>query len=171
MTEAVAGHPASTSGTAVASAPGGQAAVLSSLLSTAASAPATTPASTPAADPGSSSAGSHHAAGRAVAGPRARLLLALVRRIGGEYGQFTFGTKTGHRTLAYERGSVVSFANGDVTVRAKDGNTWTWTLVSWSILRQSGKRVTSGALASGDQVFVAGVVNGAARDARLVVIR
>lgn len=164
---ATGGHPASAAKTAVASGPTGQAAVLSSVLSSAASAPA----AKPSAASGAPSTGSHAAISRALARRRARRLLALVRRIGGEYGQFTFGTRTGHRTLAFERGSVVSAAGGDVTVRAKDGTTWTWVLASRSIIRQSGERVRSSALASGEPVFVGGVVTGATRDAKLVIIR
>ncbi|HEV3380265.1 MAG TPA: hypothetical protein VG142_04730 [Trebonia sp.] len=178
VTEAVSGgHPASatpaTVGTAATGGTGGtgetgvnglagQAAVLSDTLSSAALA-----TSTPSATAGTAADNAAQRAERL----RARRLLAQIRGLGGQYGQFTYGTKAGSRTLAYERGSVVSVAGGDVTVRAEDGTTWTWALVSRSVVRENGERVESGTPASGETVFVGGLVTGTTRDAKLVVIR
>lgn len=158
VTEAVSGgHPAS-SATTTASGPTGQAAVLNTALS---SAPLPTSASSATAGP----------AAQRTERLRARHLLALIRRLGGQYGEFTYGTKTGPRTLAFERGTVLSVAGDDITVRAKDGTTWTWVVVSRSVVRQNGERTESSALGSGESVFVGGVVAGTTRDADLVVIR
>jgi allophanate hydrolase subunit 2 len=87
------------------------------------------------------------------------------------YGQYTFETKNGPRTLAFERGTVVSVTGAGVTVKATDGTTWTWTLSSTSVLRENGARTTAKSLAAGQAVLAAGPVTGTTRDARLVVIR
>jgi hypothetical protein len=133
--------------------PTGQAAVLNSALTMAASPSAAT--------------------GGVTSGPRRWLRNPLVRLrlLGGMDGQFTFETKTGPRTLAFQRGTIQSVAGGDVVVRATDGLKWTWEIVSDSVVRESGKKTTASALASGQLVFVGGPVIDGARDARLIVIR
>ena len=105
----------------------------------------------------------------AVLGGHGRL--ARLRRLGGMYGQFTYETKQGARTLAFERGTIASVAGGDVVVRAHDGTTWVWDLTGTSVVRDDGKRTTESALAAGEQVFAGGPVTGGTRDARLIVIR
>lgn len=133
--------------------PTGQAAVLNSALSTAATPSATT--------------------GGTTSGPRHRLRdpLARLRLLGGIDGQFTFETKSGPRTLAFQRGTIQSVTGEDVVVRATDGLKWTWEIVSDSVVRESGEKTTTGALAAGQLVFVGGPVIDGARDARLIVIR
>jgi hypothetical protein len=105
----------------------------------------------------------------AVLGGHGRL--ARLRRLGGMYGQFTYETKQGAHTLAFERGTIASVASGDVVIRAHDGTTWVWDLTGTSVVRDDGKRTTESALASGQQVFAGGPVTGGTRDARLIVIR
>ncbi len=141
-----------------ASGPTGQAAVLNDALTTAA-----TPAAT-----GSSSG---TAASATTQARHVRDALARLRRLGGIDGQFTFETKTGTRTLAFERGTIQSVAGEDVVVRAKDGTTWNWTLVGDSVVREDGTKSTSSALSAGQLVFVAGPVVSGSHDARLIVIR
>lgn len=103
--------------------------------------------------------------------------LARLRRLSGLYGQFTFETKQGPRTLAFERGTIESVAGDDVVVRAKDGTTWRWTLTSESAVREGGKRGADskrgadGDLKPGELVFTGGPVTGSTRDVRLIVIR
>ena len=87
------------------------------------------------------------------------------------YGQFTFETKQGARTLAFERGTITGVAKGDVVVRAQDGTTWVWDLTGTSVVRDDGKRATESALATGQLVFAGGPVAGGARNAQLIVIR
>ena len=140
-----------------ASGPTGQAAVLNDALTTAA---------TPAATASSGAAASATTQARHV-----RDALARLRRLGGIDGQFTFETKTGPKTLAFERGTIQSVAGEDVVVRAKDGTTWNWTLVGDSVVREDGTKSTSGALSAGQLVFVAGPVVSGSHDARLIVIR
>src|ERR1700722_5899272 len=138
--------------------PTGQAAVLNDALSAAA-----TPAATPAS---SSTAGS-----AATQTRHRRDALARLRRLGGIDGQFTFETKTGPQTLAFERGTIQSVSGQDVVVKAKDGTTWSWTLVTDSVVRDDGTKTTTSSLAAGDLVFVGGPVVRGTPDARLIVIR
>src|SRR5580692_3553684 len=132
--------------------PTGQAAVLNDALTT-----ATTPTTT--------------ASGAATQTRHVRDALARLRRLGGIDGQFTFETKAGLKTLAFERGTIQSVSGQDVVVRAKDGTTWNWTLVSDSVVRQDGTKTTSSALSAGELVFVGGPVVRGSHDARLIVIR
>ena len=87
------------------------------------------------------------------------------------HGEYTFQTKSGPRTLAFERGAITKVSGADVTVRASDGTTWTWVLAGGSAVRENGTRVPAAKLAAGQQVFAGGQVSGSAHDARLVVIR
>jgi hypothetical protein len=97
--------------------------------------------------------------------------LARLRRLGGMYGQYTYETKSGPRTLAFERGTITSVASGDVVVRAADGTTWVWVLTGTSVVRENGTKEPGSALAPGQTVFAGGPVASGARDARLIVIR
>jgi hypothetical protein len=97
--------------------------------------------------------------------------LARLRHLGGMYGQYTFQTKKGPRTLAFERGTITSVGGGDVQVRAADGTTWTWVLTGTSVVRESGAKEAQTALAAGQAVFAGGQVASGTRDARLIVIR
>jgi hypothetical protein len=97
--------------------------------------------------------------------------LVRLRRLGGMYGQYTFETASGPRTLAFERGTIVTVGGGDVAVRAADGTTWTWTLTGTSVVREDGTKEPQSALAQGQTVFAAGQVTGGTRDAWLIVIR
>ena len=87
------------------------------------------------------------------------------------YGQFTYETKQGARTVAFERGTVESVSGDSVVIRARNGMTETWTLTGNSVVRENGKRAAASALASGELVFAAGPVTGGAHDIRLIVIR
>lgn len=179
VTEAVSGPGAGQPAAATAAdGPTGQAAVLNGVL---ADAEAASPPATPAADGAAAAASAATPSGGTVpaatspAGRAAlrRLHRALIRlrRLGGMYGQYTFETKNGPRTLAFERGTVLSVTGSAVTVKATDGTTWTWVLSSTSVLRENGARTTVKSLAAGQTVFTAGPVTGTTRDTRLVVIR
>jgi hypothetical protein len=97
--------------------------------------------------------------------------LERLRRLGGMYGQYTFQTKTGSRTLAFERGTVSSVSGSDVVIRAANGTTLTWELTGTSVVREHGTKESTAALAQGQSVFAAGPVTAGARDARVIVIR
>jgi len=103
--------------------------------------------------------------------PRLRWALARLRALGGVDGEFTFHNGTGFHTLAFERGTIQFVSGSDVVVRAADGTTWTWLIVSDTVVRQNGSKTTAGALALGQSVFVGGPVVSGAKDARLIVIR
>jgi hypothetical protein len=123
-----------------------QAAELNSALSTAASSSTTPPA-------------------------RVRWALGRLRRLGGVDGQFTFHNKTGFHTLAFERGTIQSVSGSDVVIKAADGTTWTWQIVSDTVVRKNGAKTTTSALSAGETVFAGGPVVSGAKDIRLIVVR
>jgi hypothetical protein len=92
------------------------------------------------------------------------LRLALV---GGEHGTVTFNSKSGPVTAVFERGTVESDTGSVITVTAKDGTTWTWDLVTNTVVRQDGQTAT---VATGDQVFVVGTQVSGVNNARLIRI-
>ena len=110
-----------------------------------------------------------------AAGARCRALrhrLFRVARRRGIDGQLTFRGQGGTiRTVAFQRGIIQSVSGSDVTVRAADGSTWTWVVVTNTVVRESGSKTTASALASGEPVWVGGPVVSGAKDARLIVIR
>jgi hypothetical protein len=97
--------------------------------------------------------------------------LRRLRLLGGMHGEFTFETKTGPRTIAFERGVIQSVSNGHVVVQAKDGTTWTWDLESNTVIRQGGKLASASALSDGEHVFAGGPVVSGGYDARLIVVK
>ena len=87
-------------------------------------------------------------------------------------GQFTIQTKKGIKTLAYERGVITSVTAGkSFTVKASDGTTWTWDLVSTTVVRDRQGKLGQSALTSGTPVWVGGPVVQGTKDARLIVVR
>lgn len=167
--------------------PTGEAAQLSSMLNAASSpgsvsaadnfaeAGANTPAPTAAKGPCHGRAAKLRTDGHPLAAARALLrcrgALARLRVLGGLHGTFTFKTKKGITTLAYERGVIQSVSGNNVVVKAADGTTWTWVLQSDSVIHQGGKKVSNSALTGGQQLFVAGPVVNGSYQARLLVVR
>jgi hypothetical protein len=161
--------------------PSGQAAVLNTMLSSASSPAADAVAGdavTASATPSAACvrrAATLREAGRLsaarIAQWRCRHRLRRIRALGGIHGQFTFETRTGARTIAYERGVIRSISGPDVVVQAKDGTTWTFVLGSSTVIRERGDRVAASALSDGENVFAGGPVVSGAYDARLIVIR
>jgi hypothetical protein len=113
--------------------------------------------------------------GHPYAAARALLLcrnpLARLRLVGGISGQFTFNTKNGTVTLAYQRGVIQSVSGNDVVVQASDGTTWTWVLESSTVIRQDGRKAGASVLSVGERVFAGGPVVSGAYQARLIVIQ
>jgi hypothetical protein len=89
------------------------------------------------------------AASATVSAPRIRRALARLRALGGVDGEFTFHNSTGYHTLAFERGTIQSVSGSQVVVRAPDGTTWTWLIVSDTVVRQNGSKTTASTLATG----------------------
>ena len=175
-----------------------QGALLNAALSDASSPGALTLAGGSGASSGGAAAG---AAGNAPACARARHVSRVARRSGlpklsrrigigaahcrrarrrvfaffllrGVDGQFTIQTKKGIKTLAYERGVIQSVTAGkSITVKASDGTTWTWDLVSTTVVRDRQGKIGQSALTSGTPVWAGGPVVQGTKDARLIVVR
>jgi hypothetical protein len=133
---------------------------------------------TAAASPVSSSQGAQlntalaDAAGSsAVPAARVRRALGRIRRLGGVEGTATFRDKKGFRTISFERGSIQSVSGSDVVIKSPDGTTWTWKIVSDTVVRKNGGKTTASALSAGEAVFAGGPVVSGARDARLIIIK
>jgi hypothetical protein len=100
------------------------------------------------------------------------LLLRRLFRLGAEYGDITFQTKTGSETVGFERGVVQTAATGSAVVVAPNGTSWTWNLVSNTVIvKVIRKHISAATLAKGQRVFVVGTVVGGADNARLIIIR
>jgi hypothetical protein len=172
------------SSSASAAGPTGQAAQLNDILNSASSPTSaaavssfakTTTATATASHPCLARAAKLKAAGHPIAAERVLVLcrspLARLRLLGGLHGSFTFKTKTGTTTLAYQRGSIQSVNGNDVVVQSSDGTTWTWVLQSSTVIRQGGKKTTTSSLADGEHVFAGGRVVSGAYDAKLIVVQ
>ena len=105
-----------------------------------------------------------------VPAARVRWALGRLRRFGVD-GVLTYHNKKGFHTVAFERGTIQSVSGSDVTVKAADGTTWTWAIVSDTVVRKGGSKTTTSALSAGEAVFAGGPVVNGAKDARLIVIR
>jgi hypothetical protein len=195
----LAGNSSPAPASAQSSAATGQAAVLNAALNSAGSAasPAYLDSSGVVAAPAGAAAGTGGSAQPATVAAAARCLRAraaaraagrpglarTIRRLclhpvlralalRGVHAEFTIRTKSGYKTLAFERGTIQSVSSGqDIVVRAPDGTTWTWNLTSSTVVRRSGQKTATSALATGEQVWAGGPVSGGAMDARLIVIR
>ena len=111
------------------------------------------------------------AGSNAVPAARVRWALGRIRRLGGVEGVATFHNKKGFHTLAFERGTIQSVTGGDVVIKSADGTTWTWKIVSDTVVRKNGGKTTASALSAGEQAFAGGPVVSGARDARVIIIR
>jgi|SRR5689334_7432787 hypothetical protein len=133
--------------------------------------------STSAASPVSSSQGAQlntaltDAGSTAVPAARVRWALGRIRRLGGVEGTATFHNKKGFHTLSFERGTIQSVTGGDVVIKSPDGTTWTWKIVSDTVVRKNGGKTTASALSAGETVFAGGPVVSGARDARLIIVK
>jgi hypothetical protein len=112
------------------------------------------------------------AAGSAtVPAARVRWALGRLRHLGGVEGTATFHNKKGFHTLSFERGTIQSVNGHDVVIKSPDGTTWTWQIVSDTVVRKNGGKTTASALTAGEKAFAAGPVVSGARDARLIIVR
>jgi hypothetical protein len=111
------------------------------------------------------------AANSAVPPARVRWALGRLRHLGGVNGTVTFHNKTGFHTISFQRGTIQSVSGGNVVVKSADGTTWTWHIVSNTVVRQNGSKTTTSALSAGETVFAGGPVVSGTRDARLIAIR
>jgi len=103
---------------------------------------------------------------------RARRRIFAFFLLRGVDGQFTVQTRNGTKTLAFERGVIQSVNAGkSIMVKASDGTTWTWDLVSTTVVRDRQGRVSQSELTAGTQVWAGGPVVQGTKDARLIVVR
>ena len=102
---------------------------------------------------------------------RIRWAIARLRALGGIDGEFTYHNAASYHTLAFERGTIVSVSGSDLVVRTPNGTSWTWQIVSNTVVRENGAKVATTALATGETVFTAGPVVNGAMDSRLIVVR
>lgn len=110
-------------------------------------------------------------AGSAAAPARVRWALGRIRRLGGVEGTATFHNKKGFHTLSFERGTIQSVSGSDVVIKSPDGTTWTWKIVSDTVVRKNDGKTTASALSAGETVFAGGPVVSGARDARLIIVK
>lgn len=101
--------------------------------------------------------------------------LTRLRRLGGMYGEASFRGKDGTtRTLAYERGTVVSAdgsqSTGSAVVKAANGTTLTWHYESTTVVRKGGQKVGMSDVTKGEKVLIAGPITSGNRDARVIII-
>jgi hypothetical protein len=104
-----------------------------------------------------------------------RAALVRLRRLGGMYGQASFRGKDGTtRTLAYERGTVVSAEGSQTTgravVKAANGTTFTWQYESSTTVRKGGQKASISDVSTGEHVLVAGPITSGNRDARVIIV-
>jgi hypothetical protein len=132
---------------------------------------------TAAASPLSSSQGAQlntaltDAGSTAAPAARVRWALGRILRLGGVEGTATFHNKKGFHTLAFERGTIQSVSGSDVVIKSPDGTTWTWKIVSDTVVRRDGGKTTASALSAGETVFAGGPVVSGVKDARVIIIR
>jgi hypothetical protein len=63
-------------------------------------------------------------------------------------------------------------SNGtSIVVQAADGSSWTWQLVSTTVVRDGTGKISESSLAVGEQVWVGGPVISGVKDARLIFVR
>ncbi len=86
-------------------------------------------------------------------------------------GQYTFHTRKGTRTQAFQRGVIQSVSAGHtLVVKDSNGEIWTWDLSTSTVVRTKGGKVSQSSLSDGTAVWVGGQVVSGAKDAALVVI-
>lgn len=87
-------------------------------------------------------------------------------------GQFTFRTRDGLRTRAFQRGVIESVTPGSsLVVKDANGAMWTWHLTSATVVRDRAGKVGQGSLSDGEPIWAGGPVVSGAKDAALIIIR
>ena len=83
---------------------------------------------------------------------RRALVNALARR--SFSGDLTFRTKTGFRTIRYERGTVTAVGTSSLTVQTPDGISTTFAVTDKTHVRQAGHAIQLSQLSAGDRALV-----------------
>ena len=79
--------------------------------------------------------------------------------------------KDGVKTIVVQRGTVTAVSGDQVSVKSSDGFALTWTLGDKVRVVQDKKKVESSAVKTGAEIGLAGVKDGDATAARLIVVR
>ena len=94
----------------------------------------------------------------------------------GEFGRVVHGTgvvktKTGYETVAVDRGTVTAVSPTAVSIKSADGVIETFTPVATSRYRVDGKKAALTDVKVGAAAGTVAVVNGAAHDIKLLIVR
>jgi hypothetical protein len=88
----------------------------------------------------------------------------------GVHGEATVTRKNGKVIQGeWQRGQVTGISGTALTVKSKDGTTWTWTVSGSTPVKRNGKKIAESALKTGDKVLVVGMKNGSANNAKRVL--
>jgi hypothetical protein len=86
------------------------------------------------------------------------------------HGEVVVQTRNGDKTVDVQRGTVTAVTGTTVTVKSGDGFTWTWTFGDPLRVVQHGQKTDKSAVKTGAEIGIAGVKNGSAVTANLIVI-
>lgn len=114
-----------------------------------------------------------HAARRGNRGKHPLLRRLAIRRGLGkhiEHGEITVSTKSGDKTVEVQRGVITAISDTSISVKCNDGFTMTWTIGSRIHVLEHRTTVQPNDLVAGDVVGVAGVKDGSANVAKLIVV-
>jgi hypothetical protein len=87
-----------------------------------------------------------------------------------QHGEITVSTKDGDKTIEVQRGVITAISSTSVTVKCTDGFTMTWTIGSPIHVIEHRTTVQPSDLVAGDTVGIAGLKDGSANTAKLIVI-
>jgi hypothetical protein len=137
-------------------------------------APAEDPGPAASAGPapsGSAAPGADGKAGTAADGARRRALGRALLRRNTLHAEAVVRTKDGVKTVDVQRGTVTAMDDRTVTVKSSDGFTLTWTLGNPVHVVEHRTAVQPSVIKVGTEIGVAGVKDGDATTARLIVIQ
>jgi len=80
-------------------------------------------------------------------------------------------SKDGPKTIVVQRGEVTAVSGDELTVKSADGFSLTWAVGDKLRVVQNRKAADQSAIKTGGQIGVAGVKDGEASRARLVVLK
>ncbi|MGH3243828.1 MAG: DUF5666 domain-containing protein [Spirillospora sp.] len=86
----------------------------------------------------------------------------------GVHGEATVRRKDGFHIATWQHGKITAVSSTTVTVLSTDGASWTWTANADTRVRKNREKSELKALATGDQVLVAGERSGTTRTARMI---
>jgi len=87
------------------------------------------------------------------------------------HGEVVVQSKDGPKTIVVQRGEVTAVSGDELTVKSADGFSLTWAVGDKLRVVQNRKAADQSAIKTGGQIGVAGVKDGEASRARLVVLK